>query len=152
MEVCGFLIIILREFTNLRFEFYPPKGVRKQIGLLFSKLPYVGIFIPRRELRKFMVVGGVPLFGSLNLTKFISKGDLFEWNEWNPAWYARPEGEFEREGTPSYIWMKFVKFWEISWNFGKFWKILENFGKYMYIAKSMRFESSMFELLLFYSI
>ena len=52
-----------------------------------------------------------------------SKGDLFEWNEWNPAWYARPEGEFEREGTPSYIWMKFGKFRKILENLEKFWKI-----------------------------
>ena len=52
-----------------------------------------------------------------------SKGDLFECNEWNPAWYARPEEEFEREGTPLLFWT----------NFSKFRKILENFGKNMYV-------------------
>ena len=67
---------------------------------------------------------------------------MFEWNEWNPAWYARPEGEFVREGTPPYIWMKIWKFWKILWKF----------GKNMYIAKSMRFESINVELLPFYSI
>ena len=38
-----------------------------------------------------------------------------------------------------------VEIWEIL-------KVLKNFGKYMYIAKSMRFESLMFELLPIHSI
>ena len=55
----------------------------------------------------------------------------------------RREGEFEREDIPSYIWMRFGKL-------KTFWEILENI--YMNIAKSMRFDSLMFDLLPFYSI
>ena len=29
----------------------------------------------------------------------------------SPKWYARPEGKFEREGTPAIFWTNFGKFW-----------------------------------------
>ena len=45
-----------------------------------------------------------------------SKGDLFDCNEWNPEWCARPEGEFERGASRTksgHIFINFVKFWAI---------------------------------------
>ena len=40
----------------------------------------------------------------------ISKGDLFECDEWNPAWYSKTKGELEREGTPAIFWTYISKF------------------------------------------
>ena len=64
-------------------------------------------------------------------------------SETSETWHdTQDQREFEREGTPPYIRIEF----------GKFWIISGDFGKYMYIAKSMRFESLMFELLPIYFI